>query len=108
MRNRFWKKPSPRVFSQLYPAFQIVFGLHDQKDPALAIVHRLQDRYPGSDVAIVIDPTMRGPNRKVSNLINMLPAAKHDVLVISDSDLHLAPDYLERLVAELEIPMPAW
>ena len=88
--------------SQAYPTFQIVFGLHDQTDPALAVVHRLQARFPECDIAIVIDPTLHGPNRKVSNLINMLPSARYDVLVISDSDLHLPPNYLERLVAELE------
>ena len=91
-------------FEQAYPVFQIVFGLHDQDDPALAVVHRLQARYPDCDVAIVVDPAIHGPNRKVSNLINMLQAARYDVLVISDSDLHLPPNYLERLVAELEKP----
>jgi ceramide glucosyltransferase len=90
--------------AQAYPTFQIVFGLHDQNDPALAIVHRVQARYPDCDIAIVIDPTIYGSNRKVSNLINMLPSARHDVLVISDSDLHLPTNYLERLVAELQIP----
>lgn len=90
--------------SQPYPTFQIVFGLHHQTDPALAVVQRLQVRFPECDIAIVIDPTLHGPNRKVSNLINMLPSARYDVLVISDSDLHLPPNYLERLVAELEKP----
>lgn len=89
---------------QSYPTFQIVFGIQDPTDPALAVVRRLQHRFPDCDIAIVIDPTPHGPNRKVANLINMLPSARHDVLVISDSDLHLAPDYLERLVAELEKP----
>jgi ceramide glucosyltransferase len=91
-------------FSQDYPVFQIVFGLHDQNDPALAVVHRLQARFPECDVSIVVDPALHGPNRKVSNLINMLKAARYEVLVISDSDLHLPPNYLERLVAELEKP----
>jgi ceramide glucosyltransferase len=89
-------------FGQIYPTFQIVFGLHDETDPALAVVRRLQARFPDCDIAIVIDPTLHGPNRKVSNLINMLPYARYDALVISDSDLHLPPKYLERLVVELE------
>jgi ceramide glucosyltransferase len=91
-------------WTQAYPDFQIVLGLHDQNDPALAVVRRIQARYPDRDVAIVIDPTLHGSNRKVSNLINMLPSARHEILVISDSDLHLPADYLDRLVAELEIP----
>jgi ceramide glucosyltransferase len=89
---------------QIYPAFQIVFGVQDMADPALTVVQRLRDRFPQCDIAIVVDDTPHGPNRKVANLINMLPSARHDVLVISDSDLHVMPDYLEQLVAALEVP----
>jgi ceramide glucosyltransferase len=91
-------------FSLAYPNFQIVFGLHHQSDPALAVVERLRHRFPQIDIAIVVDPALHGPNRKVSNLINMLPSAAHEILVISDSDLHLPPDYLDRLVLALETP----
>jgi len=91
-------------FNQAYPDFQIVFGLHHSSDPALAVVERLRLRFPDTEIAIVIDPTLHGRNRKVSNLINMLAAARHELLVISDSDLHVQPDYLERLVAALEVP----
>ena len=91
-------------FSQAYPEFQIVFGLQDPADPALAVVERLRSRFPDCDIRIVIDSTMHGPNRKVSNLINMLPFARHEILVISDSDLHLPTNYLNRLVTALEHP----
>jgi ceramide glucosyltransferase len=91
-------------FQQGYPEFQIVFGIQNPKDPALAVVQRLRERFPARDVAVVIDPTPHGPNRKVANLINMLPSARHDILVISDSDLHLPLNYLERLVVALEKP----
>jgi ceramide glucosyltransferase len=86
-----------------YPC-QIVFGVQNPEDAALAVVERVRARFPDADIAVVVDPTQHGPNRKVGNLINMLPAAKHDVLAIADSDLHMAPDYLERLVAALERP----
>lgn len=91
-------------FQQDYPDFQIVFGIQDPNDPALKVLHRLRDRFPERDVAIVVDPTQHGPNRKVGNLINMLPCAKHEILVISDSDLHLPRNYLDRLVSALEQP----
>jgi ceramide glucosyltransferase len=86
-----------------YPC-QIVFGVQDPADPALAVVERVRARFPEADIAVVVDPTQHGPNRKVGNLINMLGAAKHDVLAIADSDLHVVPDYLEQLVAALERP----
>ena len=89
---------------QAYPDFQIVFGVQNPSDAALAVVERVRARFPERDIAVVVDSTLHGQNRKVGNLINMLPAARHEVLVISDSDLQLSPDYLERLLAELEKP----
>ena len=92
------------LFGQDYPKWQIVFGVQDAADPAIAVVRRVRDRYPDADVALVIDSTMHGVNRKVGNLINMLKAARHDVLVIADSDVHVRPDYLDRLVSALQQP----
>lgn len=90
--------------AQDYPAFQIVFGLQDPADPALAVLARLRRRFPALDMAVVVDPTLHGANRKVANLINMAPQIRHDVLVIADSDIHAAPGYLTQLVASLMAP----
>ena len=92
------------VCAQNYPAFQIVFGVQDAADPALAVVARLRERFPRCDIAVVTDPTRHGANAKVGNLINMLPAAKYSVLAIADSDLHVQSDYLARLDAALAEP----
>ena len=87
-----------------YPAYQVVFGVQSASDPAAGIVRRLQSHFPGRDLALVINPTRHGPNLKVGNLINMLPSARYDLLVIADSDLHVRPDYLDHIVAALEQP----
>ena len=92
------------LFRQNYPAFQIVFGVADRTDPALRVVERLRARYPGVDVAVVADAAQHGANRKVSNLINMYGAAKHDVILIADSDMHTVPSYLDQVLAVLEEP----
>jgi ceramide glucosyltransferase len=89
---------------QAYPAFQIVFGVQSSSDAALAVVERVRAKFPDRDIAVVVDSTPHGQNRKIGNLINMLPSARHQILVISDSDLQLSPDYLERLLVELEKP----
>jgi ceramide glucosyltransferase len=89
---------------QDYPTFQIVFGVSAASDTALPTVERLRARFPMADIAIVVDPAVHGENRKVGNLINMLPAAKHDVLVIADSDVHVMSDWLRRLVDALDEP----
>ncbi len=83
--------------TQDYPLLQIVFGVQSAADPAIALVQRLRRRFPDRDLCLVIDPTPHGQNRKIANLINMLPHAAHDLLVISDSDIHVAPDYLRQV-----------
>ena len=92
------------ICDQVYPAFQIVFGVQDVNDPALLVVQRVRGRFPACDITVVIGAASHGPNRKISNLINMMAVVRHEVLVFSDSDLHVAPDYLERIVAALEKP----
>jgi ceramide glucosyltransferase len=87
-----------------YPEYQIVFGVARHDDPALAVVEHLRVRFPDHDIAVVVDPQRHGSNGKIGNLINMLPAARHDILVIADSDIHVPPDYLNRIVAALEAP----
>ena len=89
---------------QDYPTWQVIFGVQSAADPALAAVRRVQQRCPDCDIAVVIDPTLHGANHKVGNLINMLSEAKYDVLAITDSDLHVAPDYLDRIVTPLGLP----
>ena len=89
---------------QDYPDYQVVFGVQDPQDSALPVLRRLQARYPHVSIDVVIDRTQHGVNRKVGNLMNMMAVARHDVLVIADSDMHVAGDYLRRLVAALDRP----
>lgn len=87
-----------------YPAVQLVFGVHSPADPAVAVVQRLRARFPHADITLVSDPARHGANQKIGNLINMLPHAKHDMLLISDADVHVAPDYLRHVVTTLQQP----
>jgi ceramide glucosyltransferase len=92
-------------FAQDYDgAVQIVFGVHDQADPAVAVVRALQAKYPHFDTAIVADAALYGANAKVSNLINMLPAARHDTLILSDSDIAVGHRWLSQVTAALARP----
>jgi len=92
-------------FAQQYDgAVQIVFGVHDEQDPAIAVVQALQAKYPHRDTAIVVDAALYGSNAKVSNLINMLPAARHDTLVLSDSDIAVGRQWLSQVTAALARP----
>jgi len=87
---------------QDYPApVQIVFGVADAADSAVAIVRNLIADFPDRDLALVISSCRHGANAKISNLVNMQSAARHEVLVISDSDIVVAGDYLKVVVAAL-------
>ena len=87
-----------------YPNYQIVFGVRDSADPALQVVRRLQEEFPGRDVKLVIDPHTHGMNGKSSNLINMLQCASSNVFVIADSDIKVPNNYLVRVVSHLALP----
>lgn len=85
-------------------AVQLVFGVHESADPAAAIVRRLEQRFPGQDIELVVAPSLHGSNRKISNLANMLAAAEHDIVVVSDSDIRVGRDYFQGVVSALAKP----
>lgn len=89
---------------QRYPRFQVVFGVRSAGDPAVPVVRRLMADLPQADLELVIDPRVYGSNLKVSNLINMMPRARHDVIVVTDSDMRVRPYYLDAIVAPLLRP----
>lgn len=90
---------------QNYPGpVQFLFGVHDSADPALQTVDDLRRLYPEADITVVADARLYGPNRKISNILNMLPQARHDVLVFADSDVSVGPDYLRNVIGELQKP----
>jgi ceramide glucosyltransferase len=89
---------------QNYPDFQIVFGVSDPDDPAIEVVRRLQAKYPERQIELIECQRTLGANVKVSNLVQMLPAARHEILLVSDSDIRVPKDYLRRVVAPLLDP----
>ncbi|MBV9551523.1 MAG: bacteriohopanetetrol glucosamine biosynthesis glycosyltransferase HpnI [Alphaproteobacteria bacterium] len=89
---------------QDYPALQIVFGVRSPADSALPTARALIAEHPQSEIALVVDSRVRGRNLKVANLVNMLPAARHDVLVFADSDMRVGPGYLATVAASLRDP----
>src|SRR5437899_2982880 len=91
--------------AQDYPGnVQVVLGVQDPADPAQLVVGSLRRAHPGHDVALVVDATPHGANRKISNVINMMKRAKHDIILLADSDIVVRPDYLRQVVAALETP----
>src|SRR5277367_4674737 len=86
---------------QDYPEFQIVFGVRDASDPSCAVVTRLAAEFPLVPMELVINPQLHGGNGKISNLINMMPYARHDILAMADSDACVGRDYLGAVTGPL-------
>jgi ceramide glucosyltransferase len=91
-------------FRQDYPEFQILFGVADAEDPAVPVVRRVLAQHPEADARLVLCAEALGPNRKVSNLHQMAALARHDILIVSDSDTRVDPDYLRRVAAPFSDP----
>jgi ceramide glucosyltransferase len=86
---------------QDYPIVQLVLGVGHANDSALPAARALIRDLPESDIALVIDGRVRGSNQKVANLENMLEAARHDILVLADSDMRVDRRYLAAVIAPL-------
>jgi ceramide glucosyltransferase len=86
---------------QQYPEFQLIFGVSDPGDPAVEIVHKLQAKYPSLPIELIVCDRVLGTNIKVSNLAQMLPAARHELLLVNDSDIRVPSDYLRQVIKPL-------
>ncbi len=84
---------------QEYPLYQLVFGVSDPEDPAVAVVRQLKDKYPERQIDLLVCERVLGTNTKVSTLVQMLAAAKHPMLLVNDSDIRVPVDYLRRVLA---------
>lgn len=89
---------------QDYPTYQVVFSVQNEKDPAIPLLRALQGEFGDERVTVAIDQRHVGTNGKINNLVGGLARARHEILVISDSDVYTEPDYLKAIVAPLDNP----
>ncbi len=83
---------------------QLIIGAHYDAEPVVTIARDVKAAFPDKDVDLVVDTRSHGLNRKVSNLINMLPSARYDTIVLADSDIVVRPDYLRSITPLLAPP----
>ncbi len=89
---------------QDYPNYQVIYSIQDIEDPALPILEEIQAEMGSERVSIVISQAEAGANGKVNNLVGAMEEAAHDIIIISDSDTYLKPDYIKSIVAPLANP----
>jgi ceramide glucosyltransferase len=89
---------------QDYPDFQIVFSVQEPDDAAIPLLKEIQSEFGCQRVTVAVENFLTGTNGKINNMIGALRHARNDLLVISDSDVLLKPDYLKTIVAPLSDP----
>ena len=83
---------------------QLIFCVAAADDPAIEVIKQLMADFPQLDIYLNIDPTIHGPNYKVSNLINAFPQAKYDLLMICDSDIRVEATFLQSVTTHFSLP----
>ncbi len=82
---------------QDFTTYQIIFAVRDPKDLAIPIIEKVIGEFPDKDLSLVVNERVLGGNLKVSNLVNMFETARHDIIVIADSDVRVRRDYLRAI-----------
>jgi len=89
---------------QDYPEYEVVFAVSEESDPATEVVRRLIASHPGRSIRLLIGAPELGSSSKVNKLCRLAREARHDLLVISDSDIRVTPGYLKAVVAPFRDP----
>ena len=87
-----------------YPKYEIVFAVADRDDPVIPVIQKLQQSFPMCPIRLVTAVANLGANNKVNNLCQLVQEAKHELIVMSDSDVRVERDYLRNVVAPFSDP----
>src|SRR3972149_1797746 len=85
------------IFRQDYPDYQVLFGVADLEDPAVAAIRQALAEHPEADARLVLCPARLGPNAKVSKFVRRAAEARAGPRTATDSDTRVEPDYLRRV-----------
>jgi ceramide glucosyltransferase len=89
---------------QNYPDYEMIFCVGDEQDPSVPVLEQLKRDFPDRQIRILFGSGRNAINDKVAKLVRMVKEARHEVLVINDSDVRVEPDYLRTVVAPLRNP----
>jgi ceramide glucosyltransferase len=84
---------------QDYPGYEILFAANDNADLAVPLIQRLMADFPERRIRLLVGAEHLGANRKVNNLARLAQEAQHEILVLSDGDVRVGPNYLREVVA---------
>jgi ceramide glucosyltransferase len=84
---------------------ELLFGVSSLADPAVSAVEQLKAEFPAHSIQLIRCPTVLGTNGKVSTLVQLAAQARHNFLLINDSDIIVSPRYLERIMSHFAPPL---
>jgi ceramide glucosyltransferase len=89
---------------QNYPDYEILFAVNDDSDPAVPLIRDVATRFPERNIRLISGAPQIGANKKVNNLIELNRAARHEIIILTDGDVRVLPDYLREVVAPFADP----
>jgi ceramide glucosyltransferase len=89
---------------QDYPEYEILFAVNDDADPAVPLIRRIIADFPERNIRLLVGAEHLGANRKVNKLARLAREARHEVLVLTDGDVRVGPNYLREMTAPLADP----
>jgi len=89
---------------QNYPDYEILFAVNDDSDPAVPLIREVAARFPERNIRLISGAPQIGSNKKVNNLIELARAARHEIIVLTDGDVRVLPNYLREVVAPFADP----
>jgi ceramide glucosyltransferase len=87
-----------------YPEYELLFAVSDPCDPVIPVIEKLRADFPERPIRLITNVPYVGASDKVNNLCQLAQNAKHDLLVMSDSDVRVEPDYLQQVAAPFRDP----
>jgi len=84
-----------------YPEYEILFAVNDERDPAVPVIKRIIGEFPRRQIQLLVGAEELGANRKVNKLVRLAREARNDVLVLTDGDVRVGPNFLREVVAPL-------
>src|SRR5260370_19698644 len=87
-----------------YPKYELIFAVADSDDPAVPVIEKLQTDFPRCSIRLIKGAERVGANSKVNSLCRLVAEAKYDLVVMSDSDVRVDPDYLRTVVPPFADP----
>src|SRR6202035_24846 len=89
---------------QDYPEFEILFCVSNEGDPAVPVINRAIADFPGRSIRLLIGAEEIGVSDKVNKLCRMAREARHELVIVSDSDVRVEPGFLRAVVRPFRDP----